>query len=261
MGHAHLVKDTDVYFEIDAITRKIQAKSGKSALIQGDHNSEKFTFRMPRWIEEHDMVQCNSVQVHFMNVDSSKKAQSKDIYEVDDLRVDTEDEDYISLTWLISNNATKYAGRLSFLIKFKCVTDGVVEYVWNTAIYTDISIYEGMDNGEAIAEEYSDILEQLKSKIEALAIGGGSARVAYVDLLTEGWAGEASPYSQIVSIDGTTKRSQVYLTPSVEQLAIFHEKDIAFVTENDDGTIIVYAIGQKPTNDYTMQVTITEVIV
>ena len=49
------------------------------------------------------------------------------------------------------------------------------------------------------------------------------------------------------------------LTPSVEQLAVFYDKDLTFVTENEDGVVTVYAIGQKPTNDYTIQVTITEV--
>lgn len=254
MGHAHLVKDTDVYFEIDATTRKIQAKSGKSALIQGDHNSEKFTFRLPRTIEEHDMSKCNSVQVHYINVDSATKAQSKNVYEVDDMKIDPEDENHIYLTWLISNNATKYAGSLSFLIKFKCVTDGVVDYVWNTSIYTGISISEGMDNGEAIVTEYADILEQWREELT----GGGSS-IAEVDLLAENWEGDKSPYSQIVVIDGVTERSQVDLTPDVEQLVVFYEKDVTFVTENENGVVTVYAIGQKPANDYTVQVTITEV--
>jgi hypothetical protein len=53
----------------------------------------------------------------------------------------------------------------------------------------------------------------------------------------------------------------VDLTPSVEQLTIFHDKDLAFVTENEDGTVTVYAIGQKPENDYTIQATIKEVAV
>ena len=47
----------------------------------------------------------------------------------------------------------------------------------------------------------------------------------------------------------------------MEQLAIFHNKDLSFVAENEDGVVTVYAIGQKPENDYTMQVTVKEVIV
>ena len=100
-------------------------------------------------------------------------------------------------------------------------------------------------------------LEAIRRKLEEAP----SAAIAYVTLPADGWEGENSPYSQVVSVPGATARSQVDLTPSVEQLAIFHHKDLAFVTENEDGVVTVYAIGEKPLNDYTMQVTITEVYV
>lgn len=87
------------------------------------------------------------------------------------------------------------------------------------------------------------------------------ARIGNVVLLSSAWAGDESPYSQVVTVPGVTANSQVDLTPSVEQLAIFHEKDLAFVAENDGGVVTVYAVGQKPKNDYTIQVTITEVSV
>lgn len=86
-----------------------------------------------------------------------------------------------------------------------------------------------------------------------------SARIGEVRLTASGWVGASSPYSQVVHIDGVTENSQVDLTPSIEQLAVFYEKDLGFVTENVDGVVTVYAIGQKPQNEYTIQVTITEV--
>ena len=86
-----------------------------------------------------------------------------------------------------------------------------------------------------------------------------TARIANIDLLAANWVGNKSPYSQVVQIDGVTENSQVDLTPSIEQLVVFYEKDLGFVTENEDGIVTVYAIGQKPENDYTIQVTITEV--
>lgn len=88
-----------------------------------------------------------------------------------------------------------------------------------------------------------------------------AVRIAEVNLLSNAWVGSESPYSQVVTIEGITEYSQVDLKPSVEQLAIFHNKDIAFVTENEDGIVTVFVIGDKPTDDYTMQVSITEVSV
>jgi hypothetical protein len=65
----------------------------------------------------------------------------------------------------------------------------------------------------------------------------------------------------VVSIEGVTATSKVDLTPSVEQLDIFHEKDIAFTTENDGGVVTVFAVGDRPTNNYTIQAIVTEVAV
>lgn len=87
------------------------------------------------------------------------------------------------------------------------------------------------------------------------------ASIGEVTLLASAWNGSNSLYSQVVEVEGVTEHSQVDLTPSVEQLAVFYEKDLTFVTENEGGVVTVYAIGQKPTNDYTIQVTITEVSV
>ena len=102
---------------------------------------------------------------------------------------------------------------------------------------------------QALVEYISDTL---KNSIKV-------AKIGTVTLLASAWNGENSPYSQVVNIDAVTANSQVDLTPDVQQLAIFHNKDLAFVTENYDGVVTVYAIGQKPANDYTIQVTITEV--
>lgn len=83
-----------------------------------------------------------------------------------------------------------------------------------------------------------------------------NVRVVSINLLANAWVGEVSPYSQVVTIEGITPNSKVDLQPSVEQLSIFYQKDLAFVTENDNGTVTVYAIGDKPQNDYTIQATV-----
>lgn len=99
-------------------------------------------------------------------------------------------------------------------------------------------------------------------KIQILgSLNRTNARIAYVDLPSANWMIDKTTgaYYQEVEIEGITENSQVDLTPSVEQLVTFYDKDLGFVTENDGGEVKVYAIGQMPQNDYTIQVTITEV--
>lgn len=85
-------------------------------------------------------------------------------------------------------------------------------------------------------------------------------RTITISLLASAWVEDSdNRYSQIVSIEGITSYSKIDLQPTAEQLSIFHEKDIAFVTENDEGVVTIYCIGQKPTADYSMQATVTEV--
>ena len=71
-------------------------------------------------------------------------------------------------------------------------------------------------------------------------------------------------YKQSVTINNAaiTPNSKIDLQPTPAQLAIFHEKDVTFVAENDDGQITVYCVGQMPKNTYDeIPVTVTEVVV
>lgn len=102
--------------------------------------------------------------------------------------------------------------------------------------------------------------ESLSAKMYTSGIGSSVALLTNIVLPAVAWVGTASPYSQVVHIDGTTKRSLVELQPSVEQLRALQEMVLAFTVENDDGVITVYALGDKPTEDYVIQATIMEVI-
>jgi hypothetical protein len=69
-------------------------------------------------------------------------------------------------------------------------------------------------------------------------------------------------YVQFVKVANATitPNSKVDLQPSPEDLIIFHEKDITFTTINAGGQVRVCAVGQKPTNTYTFNATVTEVV-
>lgn len=168
MNHNFKVFDTDPLFIVDAVTRAIKNMSqSKVSIIQGDHNSERFTFQLPRYIEEHDMMESSKVEIHFIN---SGSGQSKGVYTVDDLSINDEDTSTVKCSWLLSKATTSYSGKLAFKIRFVCFADdGVtVDYEWNTAPFTGISVGEGMDCSDAVTdEEYNDIIEQWKNDLKA----------------------------------------------------------------------------------------------
>lgn len=112
---------------------------------------------------------------------------------------------------------------------------------------------------EGTGDRAEGYLEGYRDGYNASGNVGTSIRIADVTLLASAWEGSDRLWHQVVTIEGTTEYSQVDLTPSAEQLTIFHEKDIAFTTENEDGIVTVFAIGDKPSNDYVIQATITEV--
>jgi hypothetical protein len=70
-------------------------------------------------------------------------------------------------------------------------------------------------------------------------------------------------FGQVVEVIGAeiTEYSKVDLQITSEQMVIFFEEDLAFVAENDNGVITVYCVGGIPKSDYTLQATVTEVVI
>lgn len=166
MPHSHPIYDSDKHFVIDPITRNITNNSSKLIIMQYDHNSERFTFEIPRVIEGHDMSLSDVVRVHFINIGSIKTNTNSGVYEVDDVDVSSDNPDIITFSWLISGAATKYNGSLNFAIRFYCLSDeSEIEYSWGTNIYSEIKVSNSLDNSETIVEDYVDVLEQWKQEV------------------------------------------------------------------------------------------------
>lgn len=306
MVHLHEVRDSDKHFVIDPVTMVITNNSEKTTIRQGDHNSEIYTFEIPKIVEGHDMSQCNRVEIHYNNDAANKAESSEDFYLVTDMHIDHAETDTLCFSWLIHGNATKFDGMLSFRIRFGCVDDeGKYTYKKHTETYDGITVSPGKDNTAADIEEYGDVVygliadvkqtkettlsevQQMKSTLnglianvqqtkntllgevqqmkETLLDGFSSTKIAEITLQEATWAAlthndkPMDVYSQEVYVEGLTASSKVDLLPDPLQLEIFRNKELAFVTANIDGALMVFAIGEKPDEDYTMQVAITEV--
>lgn len=183
MEHKHGVYDSDTRFSINAVTRQIKSDpKQKTTVIQYDHNSERFTFELPRYIEQHDMSICNKVEVHYLNIDAKTKEEKKGVYVSEDLQISPEDSEKVICSWVISNNATQLVGTLSFIVRFCCVEEGVVTYAWNTAV-TNVNVSTGINAGESVVAEYADILAQWKAELfNAGYINAATMQVNIADL-------------------------------------------------------------------------------
>lgn len=268
MAHLHPVYDTDPHFIINSTSRVITYSSKeKLILVQGDHNSQRYTFEIPRYIDGHDMAKCDRVQIHYTNIDSATgRNRSYGVSIIDDLQLsysktwviksdaagefattqisftsngqkftsigtnrdmgpvvlyydnteiagyepgtesqytfndeayrkltfdtpptgalltwlqsnavkqanDTDDENTLVFSWLIPCTGTMYIGSLRFVIHFACTSNGAIEYLWNTGVYSSVTVSESIDNSENVIGQYYENLIPDNVK-EGVEIGG-----------------------------------------------------------------------------------------
>lgn len=189
MGHKKIIVDTDSHFLIDATTRSIkQDGNAKIAIMQHDHNSERFSFTIPRFVDGHDMSECNRVEVHYVNTDTKTKEQIKDKYTVDDLSVNPENENEVIFSWLIARTATMYYGSLAFSIRFLCFDGDEVVYVWNTDRFESIPVGDSCDCNGELPDHYDDNYESWKKEIESLVSSHANNENPEVAHIRQKWA-------------------------------------------------------------------------
>lgn len=236
MSHINKIIDADPHFNIDTVTRRIKNESSeKVTLIQGDHNSERFTFELPRFIEGHDTLECNCVVIHFKN------ETWEDTYHVDDVQIHPDKPDTIAFSWLLSENATMNEGKLDFAIRFACVDDdGNVEYSWGTSICSFITITKGLNHNKDISERYPDILAQLAAKIDNIGGTVDDSRIEEV-------YGELR--NMIDQLDSQVNTATTNLT--FEKIAkwtkgVLYPPNVNIVTTLSDGGLSLLRVGSDP---------------
>lgn len=135
---------------------------------------------------------------------------------------------------------------------------------------TNIKLREG-----ELGIEYTDdnqtmarILIGTKNGVNALPFSS-VIKIRTISLPASGWTGDTSPFAQAVTIDDVTANSKIDLQLTPQQLVWVQDNDFALTTENNNGTITVYAIGDEaPDVNFTedegglglIQVTISETV-
>ena len=96
------------------------------------------------------------------------------------------------------------------------------------------------------------------------AVGGSSGganvpKLTTITLSASKWGGSSSPYSQVVTCNGVNANSKLDLQPTAAQIVALQDAEISLMASNNNGIVTVYAFGGKPTENYQMQVLITDV--
>lgn len=119
-------------------------------------------------------------------------------------------------------------------------------------------------NNDAPPALNAENLNALCNEVEELS-GAVPDKQEQIDKLTltltaAGWTGSASPYSQGVSITGGTATSQADIQADAAAIQqMLDDGTNAIYIANNNGTFTAYAVGEKPTADLSIQVTVYDV--
>ena len=165
-----------------------------------------------------------------------------------------------------------------------CITDGIYKVIYqNNPCFGIISSDETQDKrwrtiwaphlnmmltqtslistGEVVSD-YENLFIAAKC-VQSVTIKGGN--VFWTEEPVTDISGSIIGYRYGQRVDVTnatiTPNSKVDMQISSEQAVIFRQKSLGFVAENEDGVVTVYCVGGIPQDDYTIQVTVTEVAI
>lgn len=217
MSHKHALNTFTPDFKINAITREVIQVQPDAVitLMQYDHNSEKLRFECPRFIDGHDMSQCNKVEVHYVNSDVAASTSKAGYYTVDDLGVNSGDSSLVNFSWVVSRNSTENVGTLVFSVRFICVTGDTIDYVWHTMPFTYVSVDQGLVN--ELDPEYQKIyLDNLETEAGKKVVEAGNATTTALEAAER--ASEA--INDLYSMDVTDKAPAIVCEASGEVISI-----------------------------------------
>jgi hypothetical protein len=144
----------------------------------------------------------------------------------------------------------EYPFLIGFLTEEEAAVAGHTYFVWvnDGSTTATFSVFKVGELVHRLDEKY--LPENIATK----------PKITTITLPAANWTGSANPWSQVVTVNGVTANSKVDLQPTAIQIVELQDSEITLMMQNDDGVVTAWAIGNKPTKDYTMQVLITEVM-
>ena len=194
----------------------------KRIAVQHDHRIETVTFDCPRYWDGHDMSEMK-VYINYRCTDGTL-----DSYIADNIKVDEVDGTIMHFDWTITDSATSSPGKLAFLVCIKKTDeDGMELSHWNSELNDDMTVSEGLEVGEHLAERYPDLYNLLLEKAED-AVTYGKLSKSYA----VGTNGE-------VREEDATDNAKHYYEQSKQSETNTHEYMETAKTESEKATVLV----------------------
>lgn len=194
------IPEEEQLFEINANTRKINipdhfAKNGLG--VQGDHTAEVIFFRINRYFDEMDLSLCSgdkgACYIQWSTGDNTRQQATK-AYAFDVT------ENHIIFGWVISNKATKKAGKLNFSVRFVQWEDDpdVYTYSWSTLTATcNINPALNFSASNLELEDLSDIMQTRRVYSNIINTSSGALPIILANLVTEANYDEGADYATL----------------------------------------------------------------
>lgn len=194
------IPEEEQLFEINANTRKINipdhfAKNGLG--VQGDHTAEVIFFRINRYFDEMDLSLCSgnkgACYIQWSTGDNARQQATK-AYAFDVT------ENHIIFGWVISNKATKKAGKLNFSVRFVQWEDDpeVYTYSWSTLTATcNINPALNFSAAGLELEDLSDIMQTRRVYSNIINTSSGALPIILANLVTEANYDEGADYATL----------------------------------------------------------------
>lgn len=176
--HSH-VSDTEAEIIVNEGSRDFSFSEGFNMVIGvvGDKNSEAVSFKMPRFIDSHDISECAQHRILWKN----EEAGLDGYFDSEDIKISESEEDKLILGWLISDEVTAAAGEISFALQISDYdADGQLSYRWQTLYGHGLLILEGPESEvypEKIRKSYVPMVDQVTGKKYKLYVSYGKLMI------------------------------------------------------------------------------------
>ena len=211
-NEASVLSATDAVFVIDGESRTINVPDSERLFgVEGDKDVERKYFQCPKIVGDNIDLSQHQIYVSyaFTTTENSTSFPDADgLYHCEDVEVSG---DNITFSWLLSGNVFANPGFIAFKVMAKKSEGEELKTKWNTAPAIG-SVLLTVPDGENIAEEYPDVINQILDRLDAIEESGSSGYVLPVMTETKLGGGKA--------VEKTDEDVPVAVDPSTGQLFV-----------------------------------------